>query len=240
VSAGDLVGYGADPEACIELMRARRALCVAGNHEAMVLGQLGFDRCVYAGIRSALWTRAVLSEEDRAWLAELPRTREASADLLICHGCLDDPERYVSDPVHAEAALARLAREHPRMRVMVCGHTHHQMLHVMGQSRAVSLGVELAVPPAARCLVNPGSVGQARDGRPLARYARYDDSRSTVTFFELAYDHERARQKLRRAGLVAKVAYRPSKGVGRQVERLRTRWARWMARHRAAPAARPV
>jgi diadenosine tetraphosphatase ApaH/serine/threonine PP2A family protein phosphatase len=236
VSAGDLVGYGADPEACIELVRARDAVCVAGNHEAMVLGELGFDRCVHAGIRAALWTRRALSADARAWLAGLPRTREAPGGLMVCHGCLEDPEFYVSTPAHAESALARLAREHRGARVLVCGHTHRPMLHVAGAPRPVPVGVALAVPRGARCLVNPGAVGQSRDGRPLARYARYDDDLGTVTFFELAYDDQRTCEKLRRAGLVARVAFRPPRGMRRHLERLRNRWARWAVRRAAATA----
>jgi diadenosine tetraphosphatase ApaH/serine/threonine PP2A family protein phosphatase len=237
ISAGDLVGYGADPEACIERVRARDAVCVAGNHEAMVLGQLGFDRCVHAGIRAALWTRAALSGSSRAWLAGLPRTRAASGELMVCHGCLDDPEFYVSTPAHAEAALERLAREHPGIRVLVCGHTHRPMLHVAGEPRPVRVGVTLPLPREGRCLVNPGAVGQSRDGRPLARYVRYDDERGAVTFFELAYDDQRTCEKLRRAGLVPRVAFRPPRGARRQLERLRNRWARWAARRAARGAA---
>jgi diadenosine tetraphosphatase ApaH/serine/threonine PP2A family protein phosphatase len=226
VAAGDLVGYGADPEACIERVRARAGLCVAGNHEAMVLGRLGFDRCVYAGIRAARWTRTALSAASRAWIAGLPSTLEIPPDLVVCHGRPSDPEFYVSSAARAEDTLRELAETSPRARVLVCGHTHHQMLHAQGESRQVVVGIPLALPRATRCLVNPGAVGQSRDRKPLARYARYDPEQHAVTFYELAYDHQQARDKMRRAGLVAEVAI--PDGAGHH--RWRTRWARWAAR----------
>ena len=74
--AGDVVGYGPDPEACIELIAERGALCVAGNHEGMVLGRIGLGQCNHAGILAARWTREALSARAFRWLAELPDRRE--------------------------------------------------------------------------------------------------------------------------------------------------------------------
>ena len=231
ICAGDVVGYGADPEACVERLEARRALCVAGNHEGMVLGRLGFDRCVRAGVWAALWTRKVLSPAAVAWLRDLPLTRRAPPDLVVCHGSPSDPQFYVSTSRRAEAVLGELAREHPEGGRLICGHTHHQMLHVERRGAiAVAEGVPIELPRAGRCLINPGAVGQSRDGRPLARYARYDAERHTVTFLEVPYDHERASAKLRRAGLFPEVVLRPPRGARRHIERVRTRVARWMAR----------
>ena len=233
ICAGDVVGYGADPEACIELLEARRALCVAGNHEGMVLGRLGFDRCVRAGVRAALWTRKVLSPAAVRWLGELPLTRRAPPDLVVCHGSPSDPQFYVSTSGRAEAALAELAREHPEGRRLVCGHTHHQMLHVERRGPvAFAPGVPLELPRVGRCLINPGAVGQSRDGQPLARYARYDAERHTVTFLEVPYDHQRTCAKLRRAGLVPQVAIGQvaiggSRRLAQHVEGWRTRLTAW-------------
>ena len=83
VCAGDLVGYGADPGPVIARLREREVLAVAGNHEQMVLGRLGFERCVRSGIRAALWTRQQLSEGERTWLAQLPGRLELEEGAVL-------------------------------------------------------------------------------------------------------------------------------------------------------------
>src|SRR5690606_24097809 len=96
--AGDLVGYGPDPSAVIDRLRQHNALCVAGNHEGMVIGRLGFDKCIHRGIRAALWTRDVINELEMRWLAALPVSRSLPPDIVLTHGDLDDVERYVTSP----------------------------------------------------------------------------------------------------------------------------------------------
>jgi diadenosine tetraphosphatase ApaH/serine/threonine PP2A family protein phosphatase len=227
--AGDLVGYGPDPEACIERLRRRGALCIAGNHEAMVLGTLGFERCTYVGIRAALWTRRRLSSGARAFLACLPANCRIG-DVAVCHGSLDDPEHYLASPVRADAALAALAQLEPDAGLLVAGHTHHQVLYRAGapwQPPPRATRVQLAAT--SRWLVNPGSVGQSRDRSPLARYARYDMAARDLEFLELEYAHEVTVAKLRKAGLVARVCLPPKDGIAAKVDGLRTRWARLRA-----------
>jgi diadenosine tetraphosphatase ApaH/serine/threonine PP2A family protein phosphatase len=228
--AGDLVGYGPDPEPCLARLRDRGALCVAGNHDLMVLGALGFERCRHAGIRAALWTRGRLSETARAFLASLPVARRIG-ELVMCHGDLDDPERYLASARRADEALATLAQREPGARLLVVGHTHHQALHRTGAPwQAPAVGVPLRVGGWSRVLVNPGAVGQSRDRAPLARYARYHVTARTIEFREVAYAHAATVAKLARAGLVARVCMPPQEGLAARIDGLRTRWARLRAR----------
>ncbi len=229
VCAGDLVGYGPDPEACIERVRSRGALCVAGNHDAMVLGNLGFERCNSVGIRAALWTRRMLSSGARAFLASLPATRRIG-DVVICHGSLDDVEEYLASPPHADAALAALAEREPGAGVLVAGHTHHQAVYRTGVPwQPPPRGTRIPLAATWRWLVNPGSVGQSRDRSPLARYARYDTTTRQLEFHEVRYAHDVTLAKLRRAGLVASVCLPPKTGLAARIDGLRTRWARLRA-----------
>jgi predicted phosphodiesterase len=238
VCAGDPVGYGPDPETCIERLRGRGALCIGGNHEAMVLGTLGFDRCNHVGIRAALWTRRRLSDGARAFLAALPALLRLE-DVVICHGDLDDPERYLASPQRADAALAALAEREPDARVLVAGHTHHQVLYRSGVAwRRPPGDAAVRLAPASRWLVNPGAVGQSRDPSPLARYARYDTTGRAVKFRELPYAHDRTITKLARAGLAAQVCLLPKAGLAARVDGLRTRWARLRAPSREPPRSR--
>jgi putative phosphoesterase len=212
VCAGDVVGYGPDPDACIERLQERAALCVMGNHEEMVLGRRDFSRCVYAGIVAAVWTRRQLSPAARAYLEALPAYLRIGP-VVVCHGDLDSADTYVSTPGQAEAALAQLRARHPSAEVLVCGHTHHAALFTKPPLR----------------LINPGSVGQARDGKPLASYALLDTASGRVSFHSVAYDHGATLRKLRAARLVAQVTLEPPQGVWRRVERYKTRWARYWA-----------
>jgi predicted phosphodiesterase len=228
VCAGDIVGYGADPDACIDRLRARGASCVLGNHEEMVLGQRDFSRCVRAGIVAALWTREHLTAGARGFLRQLPPWRDAGRDLAVCHGDLRSADTYVSTAAAAEAALLQLRRERPGARFLVCGHTHRHMLfsELRGMVSAPTGGT-IALPPGERWLVNPGAVGQARSGRPLAHYAVLDLEGATVTFLALEYPYDLTVRKLRRQGLVPKVVLTaPRTALGRRIEHVRTQWAR--------------
>lgn len=238
--AGDLVGYGADPSAVIDRLRQRGAVCVAGNHEGMIVGRLGFDRCIHRGIRAALWTREALTELELRWLAALPVSRPLPPDLVLCHGDLDDVERYLTTQDRAEEALLRLRRRYPSASMLICGHTHRPVLYAEGGVWAAPpIGIPIRVPPTRRCVLNPGSVGQSRDEKLVARYAMLDVARGEVTFHEVAYEHKRTSEKMRRAGLDPYLARRREGRLKQRLDDVRTRVARWTAARRPAPNLMP-
>jgi predicted phosphodiesterase len=228
ICAGDIVGYGPDPEACLELLGERAATCVGGNHEAMVLGRIGFGRCVYAGILAAVWTRAHLPRWALQRLAALPVVAQPSPEIVVCHAVADDLERYVRSKEDAEAALASASRRFPDAELVVSGHTHFAAFRGgAGTFRLASAGAAERVAPGRLQLVNPGSVGQPRDGIPVARYARYDSVTRTVSWHAVGYDAAPTLAKLRKLRLVARVCYSfPQPWLERKLERVRTRWAR--------------
>jgi predicted phosphodiesterase len=234
VCAGDVVGYGPDPEACIARLRGRNALCVMGNHEEMVLGYRDFSRCVHAGIVAAVWTREHLSAPARAFLQSLPHGREVAAGVVVCHGDLSSAETYVSTREKAVEALAQLRAISPDAAVLVCGHTHQAALFTLdGGFRPVTSARDHLLSRVYPCLINPGAVGQSRDGQPLARYAVLDLERRTVSFRQLSYDHRTTVRKLREAGLVPRVVLLPPRGLWRRVEGYKARWARYRAARQA-------
>jgi predicted phosphodiesterase len=218
VCAGDIVGYGPDPEACIERLQQRRALCVAGNHEEMVLGRRDFSRCPYAGIVAAVWTRGRLSASARLYLESLPAWLRVDPSVVVCHGDLASADTYVSTPQRAAQALAQLRERHPSARVLVCGHTHHAALFTQERGFVpVAAGAEHELAPGSPGLIIPGAVGQARGGTPRRR----------VSFREVPYDHDTTLRKLRAAKLVAQVVLEPPQGIWRRVESCKARWARY-------------
>jgi predicted phosphodiesterase len=236
ICAGDIVGYGPDPEACLDLLLERQATCVSGNHEAMVLGRIGFDRCVYAGIVAAVWTRAHLTSRALERLAALPMVARPSPDIVVCHAVPDDVQRYVTGEGVAGPLIANASKTFPDAELLVGGHTHYAAFQGdAGSFRRVPPGTSEQVLPGRLHLVNPGSVGQPRDGRLSARYARYDSATRTIAWRSVSYDASPTIAKQRKARLVARVCYSfPQPWLERKLDVARTRWAR--ARYRALPA----
>src|SRR6266545_1101727 len=118
--AGDLVGYGPQPNECVALLAELGAIGVAGNHELLVLGRLPLDRAGRLARETTPWTRAALRADSRAYLAGLPLTVRLG-ELVMAHGSLDDPQRYVTAPDQARRELAALHRTDPAAPVRVAG-----------------------------------------------------------------------------------------------------------------------
>ena len=200
---GDLVGYGADPQAVIEtVMRyaAGGAVVVKGNHDAAV-------ETTEAGMSDGAaetrdWTRGVLDATAKAWLRSLPLTHRED-ELCFVHASAAAPGRweYVNDTVRAQRSVVAAGA-----RWVFCGHVHDQALYVevaadkMTRFRPLP-GSTVPVPGHRRWLAIVGSVGQPRDGNPSAAYALFDRERELLTFHRVPYDHAAAARKLRAAGL---------------------------------------
>ncbi len=213
---GDLVGYGADPEAVLARVQeevGRGAVVIQGNHDAAVL-----DPAVAAGMNEAAlevvaWTRARLGARERAFLASLPLVARRG-DATFVHGSAEAPEQflYVTDPLRAARCLAAAGTPWT-----FAGHVHEPVLYYTSAAdrplpfRPVP-GVAIPVPPRRRWLAIAGSVGQPRDGRPAASYAVFDDERRTLTYHRVAYDWPSAAAKVRAAGLPERLAARLEHG----------------------------
>ncbi len=212
---GDLVGYGADPGAVVDLVASeveKGALAVRGNHdEATVAGDSEFMHQT-AG-EAIAWTRERLTEAQRAFLARLPLVvREGP--LFLVHGSPETPGEwiYVTDPLRAAHALVAAGDAS----WVFCGHVHEPVLYTAGASRPVPFrpvpGVAIPVPPRRRWLAVVGSTGQPRDGNTAACYAMLDTDRTTLTFFRVPYDWRAAADKIRAAGLPESLARRLERG----------------------------
>jgi len=205
--AGDLVGYGPFPNECVARLRSAGATCVAGNHDLMATGQLRDAGPGTLPKITMTWTRSVLDEETLTYLAELPPTVEIGG-LVMAHGSLDDPTVYVQRE-QASAALRRLAETHPGDSILVLGHTHTPLAY--SERRGMLLDGRrgrAAIEERDRLLVNPGSVGQPREWRPLVRFAVIDLDAGTVHYRASRYDHRRVRRALTERGLPADACHR--------------------------------
>jgi diadenosine tetraphosphatase ApaH/serine/threonine PP2A family protein phosphatase len=213
---GDLVGYGADPAAVVDVVRAhvdRGALAVRGNHDDAALH--GDSESMHqVAVRAIEWTHASLSSPQRAFLGALPLVVREDR-LLLVHASAELPGEwiYVTDPARAAAGLAAAA---PASWVF-CGHVHEPVLYTQGATgRPVPFrpvpGVAIPVPLHRRWLAVVGSAGQPRDGNTAACYAMLDTDRPALTFHRVPYDWRTAAAKVRAAGLPESLARRLERG----------------------------
>ena len=207
---GDIVGYGPDPEWCVDKamgLAAAGAVCLQGNHDAAIaLGGEGMSRTARAAID---WTRARLNAGQRGFLAGLPLTA-ALGEVLLSHASAEVPGEwiYVTSPVRAVGALRAAGA-----RVLMCGHVHVPALYAADRAGAVReqrvrIGVALPLISSRRWLVVVGAVGQPRDGNPAAGWAMYDDVAGELTFRRVPYDCGTTALKVRAAGLPEALALR--------------------------------
>ena len=187
--AGDVVGYNPWPAECVDALRDRDVPTVMGNHDLAVVerSSFRFNELARAGVKHA---QRELDEEQRRWLESLPTERRAfDGRVKLVHGHPDDPNRYT----YPEEFSPRLLGEED---VLVMGHTHVQHAERYGDG----------------IVVNPGSVGQPRDGDPRAAYAVVDLEAMTVDTHRVAYDLEAVIREVERVGLPSRTGARLRSG----------------------------
>src|SRR5271167_4021087 len=184
---GDLVGYGAEPDACVELAREHAAVCLAGNHDLAVTGKLPLEEFSRGAALAVQWTQEVIGPENLAFLAALnPQAQEGAVGLY--HASPRDPVwEYV-----LSALLAELCLDVQRHRVCLIGHSHVALSFVRdggslatGEPQRDGASLDLA---SGEWLINPGSVGQPRDGDPRASWLLLDLAGHTASFKRAEYD----------------------------------------------------
>ena len=207
---GDLVGYGARPNECCAIVRERADVCLLGNHDLVALGRIDIGDFNPEAAAAAAWSRDALDDESRAFLESLaPSAGVEQAQLF--HASARDPvwEYVLTD----EAALATLLLT--TADVVLVGHSHVALAialdgdTVRGGLAPGGSEVELR---GARLLLNPGSVGQPRDGDPRAAWLLLDFDRRFASFRRAAYPIERTQRELRAAGLPEALAARLALG----------------------------
>ncbi len=204
---GDLVGYGAEPDACVALAREHAAVCLAGNHDLAVTGEIPLDDFSRGAGLAAQWTREVISDENLAFLGGLsPEAHEGTVGLY--HASPRDPVwEYV-----LSALLAELCLDKQPHRVCLIGHSHVALSFVRHEGQLATgepkrEGAELDIT-AGEWLLNPGSVGQPRDGDPRASWLLLDLAGLTASFRRTAYDIAGAAAAIRAARLPDSLAER--------------------------------
>jgi predicted phosphodiesterase len=212
---GDLVGYGADPNAVIErVQQLQPTAIVRGNHDKVACGLEQAEGFNFVAKSAAHWTLDVLTPAYRTWLAELPEGPTTVDELIeICHGSPFDEDAYIFDELDAVRALKVSTRP-----LCLFGHTHYPASFELSNGEFESYGssadaeAHLPLRDGSKYLVNPGSVGQPRDGDPRAAYAIVDDKLKRVELIRLDYPIEQAQAKVTKAGLPDVLAQRLAVG----------------------------
>lgn len=212
---GDLVGYGADPNLICDRIRALQPYAlIRGNHDKVGSGvesPEGFNAVARSAIR---WTYERLSVNNREWLAALPAGPMIVDDLIeICHGTPFDEDAYVFDDLDALRAMHAARRP-----VCLFGHTHVQVGHFLSKDKfGLSTPddqrpLTIQLDEANRYLINPGSVGQPRDGDPRAGFATVDTATREVTIYRVEYPIAQAQERILAEGLPEVLAQRLALG----------------------------
>jgi len=221
--AGDLVGYGPYPNQCIERLTALGAVCVAGNHDLIAASRLAPDGIGRLARLTLDWTATELREPNLRVLRGLPLRAEVGP-VLAAHGSIDDPRRYVS-PERAADELDRLTGALPDAAVLVLGHTHRPLAYGSASGELVTgRSAKLRFKDGEALMLNPGSVGQSRERRPVARFAILDLERREVDLRDTRYDYAACRRALRRRGLPARACHQDPNGLRARCGRVRRRF----------------
>jgi diadenosine tetraphosphatase ApaH/serine/threonine PP2A family protein phosphatase len=208
---GDVVGYGADPDGCVELVRERCAACLVGNHDLAVLGELDIESFSEAAAAAVEWTREQIGEPALEFLRELDPTAQRKG-IGLFHASPRDPVwEYVLSIEQANACL-----ETQPERLALIGHSHVSLFFTrfpedagISETRGGQAedGLKLDLGEG-RWLLNPGSVGQPRDGDPRAAWMELDTKKEAARFHRVSYDIDRAAASIVEAGLPKRLADR--------------------------------
>jgi len=211
---GDLVGYGADPNPVVEWVRANAASVIRGNHDKACSGLESLEWFNETAKEAALWTLNALNPSSLEYLVGLAKGPVTTEGITLVHGSIVDEDEYVVSPREAAQIFPYLQGP-----LTFFGHTHLQGGFILTDGRLQVVRPRpnrgpqyLEMRPGATYLVNPGSVGQPRDGDWRTAFVVYDAERATLVFYRVEYDLAKAQQKIGSAGLPQYLAARLSVG----------------------------
>lgn len=207
---GDVVGYGPSPNECCEIIKKKAKYCLAGNHDWGVLGKADLSWFNVWAVEAIKITQKILDEKSRKFLESLPEIKKLR-EVVLVHGSAKSPiYEYIFETHQAEISFANFSR-----RFCFVGHTHYPVVFEKGD------GIEEVVPhfermiklkKGCRYIINPGSVGQPRDGDCRASYGIFDDQNLTFEFRRAEYPVEKTQEKMQALGLSSFLIQRLSLG----------------------------
>jgi predicted phosphodiesterase len=211
---GDVVGYGANPNQAVDLVRALKPVVVIrGNHDKVCSGIEDGEMFNRVALQAAMWTRSRLNPSNLRWLRSLPEgPAVVDGAFAVSHGTPIDEDAYIFGEIEALNVFRQTT-----FPLCFFGHSHFPVVFGLSPD---AIQTVLTTPPAfhfrlepdVRYLVNPGSIGQPRDGNPLASFAMFDSGTRSVSIYRVPYRIERAQRKILDAGLPRPLADRLALG----------------------------
>jgi len=208
VCMGDIVGYNADPAACLEKIRQMDCPTVKGNHDSDAAGNHSLETMNPVAALALEWTRTQLTEEQRKWLTRLRMVRQV-ADFTVVHSTLDQPSNwnYVTNRFDAMANFS-----YQFTQICFHGHTHVPRVYVKMDRVTEVPADSIAIEDGLKYFINVGSVGQPRDGDWRACYAIFDTEERLLVFRRVEYEIAKTQEKILAAGLPEMLAERIQEG----------------------------
>ena len=209
---GDITGYNASPNECIEIIRNENIVCIMGNHDSRTSGLESPGNVNALAKRAILWTREQLTPASKEFLASLPRELKVETFYLF-HGSIHCTDSYIFTKHDLQENFHLLETLEGSPHIGFFGHTHMKVLFSFRDDvLAVDLPEAHALTETKNYLINPGSVGQPRDGDSRSSFLVYDTRDKKVAFYRVDYNINEAQRKIISAGLPAKLAERLSRG----------------------------
>ncbi len=211
---GDIVGYNADPVACVDFIRENRVISIKGNHDRVASGEDdGFDFNEIAR-QAARWSRERLDSGRKTFLKSLPDEKIIDENIFIVHGAPRDRDEYIFSLPEARENIKYIEAKRPGLDIIFFSHTHIPAVFTkekeeveFGKARTIKLDKKETF------LINPGSIGQPRDRYPYASFATFDSGKMELKIIRVGYDIETAQRKIIQAGLNQRLAMRLTFGI---------------------------
>jgi len=215
LNLGDMVGYYTTPNECVDLLRDRNAVSIMGNHDVVACG--GVEPVFFnpTAAQAILWAREHLRPDNREYISRLPDQRRIGDELLMVHGSVRDRDEYLLFRPEIERSFEVLESSHAGIRVVFFGHTHRKIYYEKEGSRlyASDKPDKLVLRPGCLYMINPGSVGQPRDGDPRAAFCIFDTEARAVTFYRVSFDIDKVANAVRSLPFGESLAKRLYRGI---------------------------
>ena len=215
LNLGDLVGYNASPNECLEILLGQNFFNLAGNHDLALLEPERAESFNIIAHQALIWSREQVHPGFRKFLEALPLTQEFGDHFLACHGTPTSADTYIAYHFQGKRVFKQMVKQ-TKLKVCFFGHTHRRALwHRDIRGTVISREITRPKVELAReghYLINPGSVGQPRDGNPEAAYAIFDAEEFSIHFKSVPYDVAGAQQRILEAGLSPFLAERLALG----------------------------
>lgn len=215
LNLGDLVGYYASPNECVDAVRERAITSIMGNHDVVACGRVEPVYFNPTAAAAVLWSRETLTDSNREWIRALPDSLIVDDSILMVHGSVRDRDEYLLFRPEIESSFESFSEQYPTLRVAFFGHTHRRIYYEDDGNNlyAGTKAEKLVLRPGGRYLINPGSVGQPRDGDPRAAFCVYDAEAAEVSFYRVPFDIDRTAERIRALPFGDSLARRLYRGI---------------------------